>query len=115
MSEQMEKQIERLRRGEYRSFNEASLHIQALIIYIDNQQKQIAERDKRIVGLEEEWSKRCADAYDEGYSKGRVDTKEECAKAAENTKPPKSIGRDKGRHHSAGAQHAARNIRNLKQ
>lgn len=33
------------------------------------------------------------------------------AQIAEDTEPPKSIGRDKGRHHQAGAQHAAARIR----
>jgi hypothetical protein len=34
-----------------------------------------------------------------------------CAEIAHNTEPPKSIGRQMGGHHSAGAQHAAKRIR----
>jgi hypothetical protein len=36
----------------------------------------------------------------------------ECERIAIQVAAPKSIGRDKGRHHQAGAQHAARQIRN---
>ena len=38
--------------------------------------------------------------------------RERCAKIAVETRAPPSIGRDHGRHHEAGAQHAARRIRN---
>lgn len=38
---------------------------------------------------------------------------EECAKVAYSIQPPKSIGRDHGRHHMAGAQAAAKAIRAL--
>lgn len=38
---------------------------------------------------------------------------EEAAKVAADVHAPKSIGRDHGRHHEAGAQHAARAIRAL--
>ncbi len=42
--------------------------------------------------------------------KAITDTASKCAQIAYETVPPKSIGRDKGKHHSAGAQHAARRI-----
>ena len=38
--------------------------------------------------------------------------RERCAKIAESIQAPKSIGRDHGKHHEAGAQAAARAIRN---
>lgn len=39
------------------------------------------------------------------------ETAARCAEIAYNTEPPKSIGQQMGRHHSAGAQHAAKRIR----
>lgn len=45
----------------------------------------------------------------------RNEAMEEAAKVAESVRAPKSIGRDHGRHHEAGAQSAARAIRALSQ
>lgn len=55
-----------------------------------------------------------AQARAEGERAGKIAMRERAATEAASTVAPKSIGRDHGRHHEAGAQHAARRIRALK-
>lgn len=50
---------------------------------------------------------------DEAFARGAEAMREAAAVCADQTEAPASIGRDHGRHHVAGAQHAAKRIRAL--
>ena len=83
----------------------------------DRQHRMLRERAAdRIEALEAEVTRyqQLLDATIDDYNGARNAALEAAAKVAESVKAPKSIGRDKGRHHEAGAQHAAAAIRALK-
>lgn len=73
------------------------------------------------MGFEQMWIQDMEDRYpfDAGYKEdakrywdaAQKETAQRCAEIAYNIEPPKSIGRQQGTHHKAGAQQASKAIR----
>ncbi len=92
-----------------RERDEARAEVERLKVDVEALHAGIAAQDEVLTRRYNEQLSRANTAYQRGAEAMR----EAAAQEADKTSPPKSIGRDHGRHHIAGAQQAAARIRAL--